>query len=161
MTRVCRVVTSDSILLKEKEDESRDLFEKWAESKGFRPESYYIGNSLVGIRDAVARLLLGGCRLVIVTGGTGVSPRDVSVEAVRPLADKELPGIGDIHRIVSFNEGVSTAWASRITGFVSGDKLILVIPGNPDALRVLLNIVSNRIEHVLDELSGLRVHRHR
>jgi len=155
---ICRVVTSDSIVDGEKPDSAKEYFESESRKLGYTPYSVYTRNSLVEIRDTVRRLLVKHCRVIIVTGGTGASKWDLSVEAVRPLAEKELPGIGDIHRILSYQEGVSSAWASRVTGFVSGKSLIFTIPGNPDALRVLFSIIGSKLDHVLRELAGEKVH---
>jgi molybdenum cofactor biosynthesis protein B len=142
----------------EKPDTAKEFFESKSRELGYTPYTTYTRNSLVKIRDAVRRLLARGCPVIIVTGGTGASKWDLSIEAVRPLTEKELPGIGDLHRVLSFQEGVSSAWASRVTGFVSGESLIFVIPGNPDALRVLFSIVGSKLDHVLKELAGEKVH---
>ncbi|MEB3758042.1 MAG: hypothetical protein GSR76_04230 [Desulfurococcales archaeon] len=155
---ICRVVTSDSIINGEKPDKAKEYFESKSRELGYSPSSVYTRNSLVEIRDAVRRLLARGCPVIIVTGGTGASKWDLSVEAVRPLAEKEIPGVGDLHRVISFQQGVSSAWASRVTGFVSGRSLIFVIPGNPDALLVLFDIVGGKLGHVLRELAGEKVH---
>jgi molybdenum cofactor synthesis domain-containing protein len=157
---ICRVVTSDSIMKGEKPDSSLELFNNRTATLGFEPYTVYTTNSLVKIRDLVYNLLLKGCNLIIVTGGTGASPWDLSVQAVKALADKELPGVGDLHRIISFNRGVKSAWASRVTGFVSGSSIIFTVPGNPDALEVLFDIIGDKLHHVLREVQGEKVHSH-
>ncbi|MEB3756371.1 MAG: hypothetical protein GSR79_05875 [Desulfurococcales archaeon] len=157
---ICRIVTSDSILKGEKPDSALEFFNNKVEALGFTPKTVYTSNSLIEIRDSVQKLLLTGCRIIIVTGGTGASPWDLSVQAVEPLADKELPGIGDLHRVISFNMGVKSAWASRVTGFVSGSSIIFAIPGNPDALKVLFDIIEDKLFHVLREVEGEKVHKH-
>ncbi|MCE4606514.1 MAG: hypothetical protein F7B59_04185 [Desulfurococcales archaeon] len=157
---ICRIVTSDSIIKGEKQDSALEFFNNKAKSLGFNPYTVYKPNSLIEIRDSVEKLLLTGCKVIIVTGGTGASPWDLSVQAVEPLADKELPGIGDLHRFVSFNKGVKAAWASRVTGFVSGSSIIFTVPGNPDALKVLFEIIGDKLRHVLQEVGGEKVHNH-
>ncbi|MCE4615142.1 MAG: hypothetical protein F7B60_06415 [Desulfurococcales archaeon] len=155
---ICRIVTSDSIVNGEKPDSSLEFFNNKANELGLTPYTIYTSNSLVKIRDAVHRLLLSGCRVIIVTGGTGASPWDLSIQAVEPLAGKELPGVGDLHRVFSFNNGVKAAWASRVTGFISGSSIVFVVPGNPDALKVLFDIIEDKLLHVLREIWGEKVH---
>ena len=71
--------------------------------------------------------------LVITTGGTGPSPRDVTPEATREVLEKELPGFGETMRILSFPT-VPTAILSRATAGIRGGTLIINLPGNPKAI---------------------------
>ncbi len=75
----------------------------------------------------------GECALVITTGGTGPSARDVTPEATRDVLEKELPGFGEAMRMVSFAT-VPTAILSRATAGICGRTLILNLPGNPRAM---------------------------
>ncbi|RDD52844.1 MAG: MogA/MoaB family molybdenum cofactor biosynthesis protein [Candidatus Korarchaeota archaeon NZ13-K] len=76
--------------------------------------------------------------VVIFCGGTGVSPSDVTPEAIRPLLDKELPGFGEIFRWLSYSEIGSSAMASRATGGVFSKSLVFLLPGSPDAVKLAL-----------------------
>jgi molybdopterin adenylyltransferase len=73
------------------------------------------------------------CALVITTGGTGPTPRDVTPEATRDVLEKELPGFGEAMRIRSFVT-VPTAILSRATAGVRGRTLVVNLPGNPRAI---------------------------
>jgi len=73
------------------------------------------------------------CELIITTGGTGPSPRDVTPEATRAVLEKELPGFGEAMRAASFAD-VPTAILSRATAGIRGACLILNLPGNPRAI---------------------------
>jgi len=150
--QICRILTSDQIKKGEKRDESLQSLEKLSRKLGMPHRTIMAGNSLVEIRDAVTKALLTGCRVVVVTGGTGPAGRDKSIEAVKPLAEKELTGIGEYHRLLSYNRGVKNAWLSRTTAFVTGEKLVLVIPGNPDALNLLADEMADLVKHVLEQL---------
>ncbi len=92
------------------------------------------------IREALAEALAWGARLVLLTGGTGPAPRDVTPEALAPLWRKELPGFGEAMRLASLRE-TPTAILSRATGGVVGEALVLLLPGNPRAVRVCLEAV--------------------
>lgn len=78
------------------------------------------------------------CALIITTGGTGPSPRDVTPEATRAVLEKELPGFGEVQRAVSFAT-VPTAILSRATAGIRGRTLILNLPGNPAAIAPCLS----------------------
>jgi len=93
------------------------------------------------------------CDLVVTTGGTGVSPRDVTPEATRAVLAKELPGFGEIMRAQSFAK-VRTAILSRATAGVRGDTLIVNLPGKPSAVRECLEILSPAIREGLAHLRG-------
>lgn len=78
-----------------------------------------------------------GCHLVLTTGGTGPSPRDVTPEATLAVADREMPGFGEQMRQISLNF-VPTAILSRQVGVIRKQSLILNLPGQPKAIRETL-----------------------
>jgi molybdenum cofactor biosynthesis protein B len=106
------------------------------------------------IRAAVEQGLAGGARAVLVTGGTGITRRDQTVEAVRPLLEKEIPGFGELFRMLSFQEIGSAAWLSRaLAGTVRG-ALVFVLPGSPNAVRLALDrLILPELGHAVRELS--------
>ena len=106
------------------------------------------------IRAAVERGLEGGARAVLVTGGTGITRRDQTVEAIRPLLEKEIPGFGELFRMLSFQEIGSAAWLSRaLAGTVRG-TLVFVLPGSPNAVRLALDrLILPELGHAVRELS--------
>ena len=73
------------------------------------------------------------CALILTTGGTGPALRDVTPEATRDVIEKELPGLGEAQRMLSFAT-VPTAILSRATAGVRGRTLIVNLPGNPKAI---------------------------
>jgi molybdopterin adenylyltransferase len=84
------------------------------------------------------------CDLVVTTGGTGISPRDVTPEATKAVLEKELPGFGEIMRMQSFAR-VQTAILSRATAGVRGKTLLVNLPGKPSAVRECLEILAPAI----------------
>jgi molybdopterin adenylyltransferase len=106
------------------------------------------------IREAVERGLTAGARAVLITGGTGITRRDQTVEAIRPLLDREIPGFGELFRMLSFQEIGSAAWLSRaLAGTVRG-ALVFVLPGSPNAVRLALDrLILPELGHAVRELS--------
>ena len=76
--------------------------------------------------------------LALLTGGTGIAPRDVTPEALRELLDREIPGFGELFRWLSFQEIGSAAILSRALGGVIGTTVVLALPGSPKALRLAM-----------------------
>ncbi len=105
------------------------------------------------IRDA-ARGALGhpSVDVLLATGGTGVSPRDVTVEALVPLFGKELPGFGELFRALSFAEIGPAAMLSRATAGVVEGKAIFLLPGSPAALELAVRrLILPEIAHLLTQ----------
>jgi molybdopterin adenylyltransferase len=93
------------------------------------------------------------CALVITTGGTGPSLRDVTPEATRDVIDKELPGFGEAMRMRSFAT-VPTAILSRALAGVRGRSLIINLPGNPKSIGECLPLLIPAIREALHHLRG-------
>jgi molybdopterin adenylyltransferase len=93
------------------------------------------------------------CDLIVTTGGTGISARDVTPEATKMILEKELPGFGEIMRTLSFAK-VKTAILSRAAAGVRGKSLIVNLPGKPTAVRECLEILSPAIREGLAHLRG-------
>lgn len=75
---------------------------------------------------------------ILVTGGTGVLPRDVTPEAVEPLYDKQLPGFGELFRALSFQEIGAAAIQSRASAGMVNDRVVFLLPGSTNACRLAL-----------------------
>jgi molybdopterin adenylyltransferase len=93
--------------------------------------------------------------LIVTTGGTGPSARDITPEATRAVLERELPGFGEIMRIASY-EKVKTAILSRATAGTRGCTLIVNLPGNPRAIGECLPLVLPAIVEAIDHLTGER-----
>jgi len=93
--------------------------------------------------------------VVLVSGGTGISGRDQSVEAIAPLLDKELPGFGELFRRLSYDAIGTSAIASRATAGICGRALVFALPGSPDAVRLALErIILPECQHLLKMARG-------
>ena len=93
------------------------------------------------------------CDLIVTTGGTGLSARDVTPEATRAVLERELPGFGEIMRVQSFAK-VWTAILSRAVAGTRGKSLIVNLPGKPSAVRECLEILAPAIREGVAHLRG-------
>ena len=107
------------------------------------------------IEAALKDLCERGCALVVTTGGTGPSARDVTPEATRAVIEKELPGFGEAMRALSFRT-VRTAILSRATAGVRGKTLIVNLPGNPKSIAECLPPLLPAIVEAIDHIAGFR-----
>jgi molybdenum cofactor biosynthesis protein B len=91
---------------------------------------------------------------ILLNGGTGISPRDTTYEAVRDLLDKEMPGFGEIFRYLSFTEEIgSAAILSRAIAGVIGRTAIFSTPGSTGAVQLAMNkIIIPELRHVMREI---------
>ena len=97
------------------------------------------------------------CDLIVTTGGTGVSTRDVTPEATRAVLEKELPGFGEAMRMQSLAK-VKTAILSRALAGTRGPTLIVNLPGKPSAVRECLEIIAPAMCEGLAHLRGENPH---
>ncbi|RBY91874.1 MogA/MoaB family molybdenum cofactor biosynthesis protein [Blastococcus sp. TBT05-19] len=102
------------------------------------------------LRDAVA----GGADLVVTTGGTGLSPTDVTPEATRAVLEREAPGIADAVRRYGAENGVPTAVLSRGLAGTAGRTLVVNLPGSTGGVRDGLAVLGPLLPHVVSQLRG-------
>ena len=89
------------------------------------------------IQQAINRLAdRGDVDVVVATGGTGITPDDVTIEAVEPLFDKELPGFGELFRLLSYDEVATKVVATRATAGIVTDVPVFCMPGSERAARL-------------------------
>jgi molybdenum cofactor biosynthesis protein B len=102
------------------------------------------------------RSLIGQVGIVVTTGGTGIGPRDVTPEAIRPLLTRELPGFGEIMRTGSFAR-TPLSIISRGGAGVADRTLVIMLPGSPRGVRESLSLLGPAIQHVLKVLAEGRL----
>jgi molybdopterin adenylyltransferase len=103
------------------------------------------------IQRAIRELINKGCDLVLTTGGTGVAARDVTPEAIREIATRELPGFGEAMRMESLKI-TKNAILSRSLAAVVGKTLVIALPGKPSGAVECLGFVAGAIPHCVEVL---------
>lgn len=147
----CALITvSDSRT--EKTDRGGDVLRDLVERAGHRVASrQLVPDDPARIREAVeAALAQSAVDVVLVTGGTGFSPRDLTLEAIAPLFEREIPGFGELFRMLSFAEVGAAAMLSRATAGLVAGRAIFLLPGSPAALDLALTrLVLPELAHLL------------
>ena len=150
----CAVLTvSDSRTVAD--DKSGQLIRSLLEAAGHRTaEHAIVRDDAEAIRFAVLRALArDDVDAVIATGGTGVSPRDVTPDTVEPLLEKRLAGFGELFRALSYPEIGAAAILSRALAGTAGGKVVYVMPGSTGAVRRgMEKLVLPELAHVVGQL---------
>ncbi len=145
------VVTTDT--RDENSDESGKLMKKLIEKAGYSSSIYFVKNDENEIKMLFEKLVRSGSDIIIFSGGTGISPKDVTVDTIRPLLEKELPGFGELFRYMSMKEIGSAAMLSRACGGMAHGKLIFCIPGSPNAAKLAMEkLILKEAGHMLYEV---------
>ncbi|MFI5310626.1 MAG: molybdenum cofactor biosynthesis protein B [Gemmatimonadales bacterium] len=151
----CAVVTVSDTRV-EATDESGALMQRLLRDAGHQVVGYaLLPNDESRVREHVRALLQRtDVDAVLLTGGTGLGSKDRTVEAVRPLLDKELPGFGELFRVVSFQEQVgAAAILSRALAGGAQGKLVASMPGSKAAVELALTrILLPELRHAVREL---------
>jgi molybdenum cofactor biosynthesis protein B len=149
----CAVVTvSDTRTLED--DTGGALLCSLLEAAGHRvAERLVVRDDVAEIGAALDTLLArDDCAAVLLTGGTGVAPRDVTPEAVAPRLDRSLPGFGELFRQLSFAEIGAAAMVSRALAGVARGKPVFALPGSRGAIRLALEqLVLPELGHLAGE----------
>ncbi len=159
MIRVAIITISDSSVAGTREDRSGPALVHWAMEKGWQVEqSALVPDDATKIAVLLVDIATSGMvDVAITTGGTGVAPRDLTPEATRSIADREIPGFGELMRAEGLTK-TRFAPLSRGGAFTRGDMLIVNLPGSPKGAVESLEAVAGLIPHAVDLLHGKTEH---
>jgi len=134
------------------DDKSGDIIETLVLRAGHRVKGrQLLSDSKPMIRNLVRKTLSSrGIDVLIITGGTGLSPTDVTIESVSSFLEKEAPGFGELFRKISYEKIGSAAMLSRALGGSARGKLIFCLPGSPDAVETAMEqLILPEIGHMI------------
>jgi molybdenum cofactor biosynthesis protein B len=139
----------------EEDDPSGHLARTTLEAAGHKVLHYQlVANSVADVRDTLDPWLQEiPVEAAITVGGTGVSSRDLSVNALEAMGGKPLPGFGELYRSLSFQEVGPLAVLSRATLFLVRQKPVFALPGSERAVKTALEkLIIPSIQHLVEEL---------
>ena len=157
--RVAILTVSDSVVKGTREDASGQSIADWCAGRG---DDVVARQSVVDDTSEIVPLLARWCDskeadLILTTGGTGLSPRDVTPEATRAVIEREADGIAEYLRSVSFASFPRAALSRGVAG-VRGAALVINLPGSPGGVRDSLAALEPIIGHAVDVLRGNTEH---
>lgn len=135
-------------------DVSGRALRQLAEGAGHRVAgSEIVPDDVAAIRAALRRMLaLPGVDVVLFTGGTGFSPRDLTLEAVGPLLERMVEGFGELFRMLSHRQVGAAAMLSRAAAGLIGDRAVFLLPGSPKAVTLAMEeLILPEIGHLLGQ----------
>ncbi len=160
MVRIAIVTVSDRASAGQYEDLSGPAIAAWlarAITSPYKATTTVIPDGVESVGGELVRLAdEERVDLILTTGGTGPSPRDLTPEAMATVMEKELPGFGELMRKISL-ESVPTAILSRQTAGTRGATLIVNLPGKPRSINVCLDAAFPAIPYCLDLIGAGRI----
>jgi len=151
----CKIVTISDTRTEET-DKSGQLLHALLKEAGHTVTSYEI---VKDDKESIQQAVLAGYHredvdVVLTNGGTGITKRDVTIEAVSALLDKEIVGFGELFRMISYLEDIgSSAMLSRAIGGTIGRKVVFSMPGSSGAVRLAMNkLILPELGHITFEL---------
>ena len=155
MIRAAILTMSDKGFRGEREDKSGQVIKEMIISLPSDVVSYeVIPDEKEIIRERLIHLSdIVKADIIITTGGTGLSPRDVTPDATLEVIDKEVPGMAEAMRAESLKK-TANAMISRAVVGVRGETLIINLPGSPKAVRENLSVILPAIPHAIEKLKG-------
>jgi molybdenum cofactor synthesis domain-containing protein len=137
------------------EDRSGHVLAEGLQELGFEVEGpRVLPDDAEQLEAALRAAVRAGVDVVLTTGGTGLSPTDVTPEATRPVIEREAPGLAEAVRRYGVENGVPTSVLSRGLAGTAGRTLIVNLPGSTGGVRDALAVLGPLLPHVVSQLRG-------
>jgi molybdenum cofactor biosynthesis protein B len=151
----CGIITCSDTRTPET-DKSGQLIHELLSTHGHRVEAYHVvKDEPQEVRNLVEHMAQqDGISAIIINGGTGISQRDTTFEAIASLLEKRLDGFGEIFRYLSYKDIGSAAMLSRSTAGLYRGRVLFSIPGSSGAVRLAMEaLILQELPHIVGELS--------
>jgi molybdenum cofactor synthesis domain-containing protein len=152
--RAAVVVASNRAAAGVYDDATGPLLAEFLTSLGFSCEAPTVVPDGDPVGAAIAAAADGGARVVLTTGGTGLTPTDLTPEVTRPLLDREIPGIAEAIRGYGVGQGVPTASLSRGLAGVRGSCLVVNLPGSRGGVKDAMAVLEPLLVHAVEQIVG-------
>jgi molybdenum cofactor synthesis domain-containing protein len=124
------------------------------EGAGFTPVTSAVVPDGEPVAEALKAAVADAVHVIVTTGGTGLTPTDLTPEMTRPILDREVPGIAEAIRTYGVSKGIATAALSRGVAGVAGSTLIVNLPGSTGGVKDGLAVLLPILDHALDQIAG-------
>jgi molybdenum cofactor synthesis domain-containing protein len=135
------------------EDETGPVIVEALQGWGFDVASIVVPDGKP-VKEAMLKALSRGARVILTSGGTGLTPTDKTPEMTRPLIDVPVPGLADAIRMRGIANGVPTAALSRGLAGISGNCLIVNLPGSKGGVKDGLAALDGVLMHAVEQIAG-------
>jgi molybdenum cofactor synthesis domain-containing protein len=152
--RAAVVVASNRAAAGVYDDATGPLLVEFLTSLGFSCEAPIVVADGDPVGAAIGAAADGGARVVLTTGGTGLTPTDLTPEVTRPLLDREIPGIAEAIRGYGVSQGVPTASLSRGLAGVRGSCLVVNLPGSRGGVKDAMAVLDPLLVHAVEQIVG-------
>ncbi|MFB0560257.1 MAG: molybdenum cofactor biosynthesis protein B [Candidatus Lokiarchaeia archaeon] len=135
-------------------DETVSMVENLIREAGHKLVSVsFIPDEAEAILKSVDELLEKGIHVAVTSGGTGLSPRDITIETLSPLFDKSIPGFGELFRFESYRDVGTAAMLTRAEAGTYRGAAVFCLPGSPNAVHTAFNsFILPEIEHIISHM---------
>lgn len=147
------VTVSDRVSRGEAEDRSGPAVQERLEALGFATELEVVPDGIASVRGALEGAVAGGFDLVVTTGGTGFSQRDLTPEATSEIVERPAPGIAEAIRAATFGSNPHGMLSRGIAGIV-GTTLIVNLPGSVGGATESMDVIAPALGHAVALLQG-------
>ncbi|ADP76940.1 molybdenum cofactor synthesis domain protein [Methanothermus fervidus DSM 2088] len=142
----CAVITLSDSIKNKKQDKSGKILINALNEKHIVKEYHIIPDDSKMLKSLIKKLA-NDVDVIFTTGGTGISNRDITIETLREIFEKELEGFGEIFRYESYKRLGSGVILTRSTAGIYNKTLIFALPGSPNAVKLGVNLIIDELGH--------------